>query len=133
MKQREFLNITREAQSIATYDREKYNLSSEDFQEERSQMIVEMVAQQVKELVECTNSSIVSDEISQGILKGLTGSHRYLQSEFIKTLHTALGEYAKVDTDARNKASVEMVGRMYIAGDTYELTPTQIATKLGRT
>jgi ribosome biogenesis protein Nip4 len=132
MKQREFLNITRTADSIARERQEKYNLSSEDFQEDRSEMIVDMVEQQVKELVETTNSSIASDEIVKGIVSGLLRSHRHLQSEFIQSLHKALGEYAKSGTDLRNASVVEMAGRMYIAGDTYELTPSQLASKLGR-
>ena len=76
---REFEYITRNADTVARERKEKFNFSSEEFIEDRNEMIVEAVTQNVKELVECTNASGYQEQIVEGIVNGLTGSHRYLQ------------------------------------------------------
>lgn len=134
MKQmnREFVYITREADTIARERKEKFNLTSEDFVEDRAEMIVEAISQNVKELVECTNASGHQEQVIEGIVNGLTGSHRYLQGEFMQALSKALAKYSTTHTDARNEAGVRMAGRMAQIALHPEIEPSDIEDILGR-
>lgn len=129
---REFQYITREADKVARERKEKYNLSSEDFREDRAEMIVEAITQNVKELVECTNASGHEQEVIDGIVAGLTSSHRYLQGEFMQTLSKALAVYSTTHTDARNEAGVRMAGRMAEIALYPQIKPSDIEDILGR-
>ena len=132
MKKRDFTYITREAYNSANERREKFNISDEDFQEDRNEMVVEAIAQNVKEIVECTNASGYQEQIVEGIVKGLTGSHRYLQSEFMTALTKALTEYGKSHTDGRNEHAVKASGRMAAVANYYEIEPSDINAILAR-
>ena len=57
MKKRDFVYITREATHASIERAEKFNISAQDSNEDRNEMIVDMIEQNVKELVECTNAS----------------------------------------------------------------------------
>ena len=134
MKQidREFVYITRVADTIARERKEKFNLTSEDFVEDRAEMIVEAISQNVKELVECTNASGHQEQVIEGIVNGLTSSHRYLQGEFMQALSKALAKYSTTHTDARNEAGVRMAGRMAQIALHPEIEPSDIQDILGR-
>ena len=109
---REFNYITREARAKIEKRVEKYNISSEEKSEYTDTLVTESVALNVKELVECTNSSGYQQQVIDGIVKGLVGSHRHLQGEFMVALAKAMSEYGKVATDPRNQYGVEMAQRM---------------------
>jgi hypothetical protein len=132
MKQREFVYITREAYSEATKRAEKYNLSSEEKREDAEDMVQEAIAQNVKELVECTNSTGYRRQVIDGILQGLTGSHRTLQSDFMLALVNALDEYGNIPTDGRNEYVVKMAKRMAVVAQRPELEPSDIEDMLAR-
>lgn len=132
---REFQYITRQADSIARERKEKFNLSSEDFVEDRNEMIVDAVAQNVKELVECTNASGHQEQIIEGIMQGLTGSHRFLQAEFMQTLAKVLIEYGNLPEghyDGRNAHAVKMAGRMGVVSTLPQFEPSDIEDILAR-
>ena len=133
MKQaRNFEYITRNANTIASYRKEKFNLTDEDFNEDRNEMIVDAIAQNVRELVECTNASGHQKQVVKGIVKGLRNSHRYLQGEFMLALGKALTEYGKSYTDSRNAHAVKMAGRMGVVSSHPELEPSDIEDILAR-
>lgn len=132
MKQREFNYITREAYNSAKERKEKFNISDEDFLEDKNEMVVEAIAHNVKEIVECTNASGYQDQIIEGIVKGLTQSHRYLQGEFMMALGKALTEYGKTHTDARNEYGVKMAARMGVASNYPQHDPSDIEDILTR-
>ena len=129
---REFEYITRNADRVARERKEKFNLSTEDFIEDRNEMITDAITHNVKELVECTNASGYQDQIVEGIVAGLTGSHRFLQSEVMMALGKALDKYSKTHIDARNEAAVRMAGRMAKMVQYPELEPSDIDNILGR-
>lgn len=129
---REFEYITRNADTVARERKEKFNFSSEEFIEDRNEMIVEAVTQNVKELVECTNASGYQEQIVEGIVNGLTGSHRYLQGEFMMALSKALAVYSTTHTDARNEAGVRMAGRMAEIALYPQIQPSDIEDILWR-
>ena len=119
MKKRDFIYITREAAHASIERAEKFNINSEDSMEDRNEMVVDAISNNIKEIVECSNSSGYQEQIIEGIVKGLTGSHRYLQGEFMQALGKAMLTYSKVPTDPRNEAGVDMAGRMGVASGTY--------------
>lgn len=131
MKKRDFIYITREASHASIERAEKFNINSEDSMADRTEMVVDAITQNIKEIVECSNSSGYQEEIIEGIVKGLTGSHRYLQGEFMQALGKAMVAYSKVSTDARNEGGVNMAGRMGVASEVY-MAPSDIEDMLAR-
>ena len=109
---REFNYITREAQAKIEKRTERYDISSEEKRAYTDKEVKASVALNVKELVECTNSSGYQQQIVEGIVEGLVGSHRHLQGEFMIALAKAMQEYGKVATDPRNQYGVEMAQQM---------------------
>jgi len=109
---REFNYITRDAQSKIEKRAEGYNISSEEKRKYTDKEVKDSVALNIKELVECTNASGYQQQIVEGIVEGLVGSHRHLQGEFMVALAKAMQEYGKVATDPRNQYGVEMAARM---------------------
>jgi hypothetical protein len=132
MKQREFNYITREAYTEATARAEKYNFSSEDKIADAEDMVQEAVALNVKELVECTNSTGYRKQVIDGIVQGITSSHRQLQSDFMLALVKALEEYGNIATDLRNEYVVNMAKRMVVAAQRPDIEPSDIENILGR-
>ena len=132
MKQRDFNYITREAYSEATARAEKFNLSSEDKIADAEEMVQEAVALNVKELVECTNSTGYRKQVIDGIVQGLTSSHRQLQSDFMLALVKALKEYGNTATDLRNEYVVKMAQRMVVAAERPDVEPSDIEDILAR-
>ena len=132
MKKRDFVYITREATHASIERAEKFNINSEDSMADRNEMVVDAISNNIKEIVECTNASGYQDQIVEGIVKGISSSHRYLQGEFMMALGKALTEYGKSHTDARNEYGVKMAGRMGVASGHPQFEPSDIEDILRR-
>lgn len=80
--------------------------SSEEKAEYFDTMYISEIEKTVGELVESTNGTLLNELVTKGLLKGVTGQHRYLQNEFIFCLLSFLEQYSKLDEnrffDARN-------------------------------
>lgn len=71
----------------------------------------------VIELVDQTNTMGYENEVVEGIVAGLQGSHRTLQQSFVRALVKAMKEYGESHTDLRNEAAVALAKKIGELGD----------------
>jgi len=68
------------------------------------------ISEHIVELIDVTNSTALNyEQISKGILDGITRSHRYLQSEFWMAMTKVIEQYGNIPKeyqDARNEYAI---------------------------
>jgi hypothetical protein len=75
--------------------------------------VKEKISKLTEQLVDATNIMGMMDIVVEGILLGLTRSHRYLQSEFWQAMSEVIIKYGNSENfDARNEWAVQMCKRM---------------------
>jgi len=94
---------------------EKLGLSNEDIRAEANNAVRHRISELTKELVDAFNSTGSGDIVVDGILDGITHSHRYLQSEFWAGMICLMERYSQLPDhyfDPRNELYKTITKRM---------------------
>ena len=72
-----------------------------------------LIANYFSQIVELTNSTSHSaEEIAEGIYKGITNEHRFLQGEFWVVMEKVIAKYQDAPCDPRNEFATDMCKAM---------------------
>lgn len=99
------------------HDSQKFKdmMSDDELNEWRTEKIIEMVSETAAQLVDDLNASGSKDKVVDGIIQGLTKSHRYLQGEFWMAMIEVCKKYSELEDryfDPRNAFAKDLAKRM---------------------
>jgi len=105
---------------------DKLGWSSDKIREHADSGTKADIKELTRQLVDAFNSTGSQDTVIEGMIEGITSSHRFLQSEFMAGVVCMLGKYSKLPEnafDGRNQHYKEITNRMYKAAHDPDCNP----------
>jgi phosphoenolpyruvate-protein kinase (PTS system EI component) len=90
-------------------------MTREELAEYRKEKLINVVSETAAQLVDDFNASGSKDDVIEGIIQGITKSHRHLQGEFWMAMAEVCKKYSELDDryfDPRNAFAKDMTKRM---------------------